>query len=261
MSRNPNLIANYAIRNQTKSPGVRQQIEQYKNSTSNTTIDFNRTLYIIWSGTNNYYFNKTLTTSDTVQSIFDCLDLLITFGGQNFVIINEPPFDRFPGFRNKSETNATKYLYLDHNKILSEKFSQNYSSSTTKLNVRLFDSYTFISNIMDNYENYGFENLNSCWDSINNSTIQTLCSNATQRMFCDEYHLTSHMQSLVAEELNRFLLIQSTNISSSTSTSISSSTSTSTSSSRSTSTSSSRSTKLTFNLFLLLPLFFLINKI
>ena len=99
MSRNPNLIANYAIRNQTKSPGVRQQIEQYKNSTSNTTIDFNRTLYIIWSGTNNYYFNKTLTTSDTVQSIFDCLDLLITFGGQNFVIINEPPFDRFPSLK------------------------------------------------------------------------------------------------------------------------------------------------------------------
>jgi hypothetical protein len=69
MSRNPNLIANYTIRNNTKSPGVRQQIEQYINSTNNKIIDFDQTLYVIWAGTNNYFFNKTLTTLDTVQSI------------------------------------------------------------------------------------------------------------------------------------------------------------------------------------------------
>jgi phospholipase/lecithinase/hemolysin len=74
MSRSPNLIANYAIRSNTKSPGVRQQIAQYINSTNNKIIDFDRTLYVIWTGTNNYFFNKSLTTSDTVQSIIDCLN-------------------------------------------------------------------------------------------------------------------------------------------------------------------------------------------
>jgi thermolabile hemolysin len=200
MSRNPNLIANYTIRNNTKSPGVRQQIAQYINSTNNKTIDFDRILYVIWAGTNNYFFNKTLTTLDTVQSIIDCLNLLIIFGGRHFAIINEPPFDRFPAFRNKSETNATKQLYVDHNTILATQFNENYSPSTSRLHIRLFDSYSFISNIMENYTNYGFENLDSCWDTITNSTVQVLCQNITKRMFCDEYHFTSQMQSFIAEE-------------------------------------------------------------
>jgi hypothetical protein len=38
---------------------------------SSKNIDSDRTLYMIWSGTNNYYFNATLTTLDTVQSIID----------------------------------------------------------------------------------------------------------------------------------------------------------------------------------------------
>jgi phospholipase/lecithinase/hemolysin len=207
MSRNPNLIANYIIRSNTKSPGVRQQIAQYINSAINKTIDFNRTLYIIWVGTNNYFFNKTLTTSDTVQSIIDCLNLLIKLGGRNLAIINEPPFDRFPAFRNKNKTNTTKQLYIDHNIILATKFNENYSSSTSGLNIRLIDSYSFISNIIENYTNYGFENLDSCWDTMTNSTVQIVCQNITKRMFCDEYHLTTQMQTFIAQEFYRVMTI------------------------------------------------------
>ncbi|UJR19546.1 hypothetical protein I4U23_022676 [Adineta vaga] len=209
MSRNPNLISNYEIRRNTKSPGVRQQIVQYINSTTNKTIDFNQTIYMIWSGTNNYYFNKNLTPSDTVQSIFNCLNLLIQFGARNLIIINEPPFDRFPAFRDKTETNLTKQLYLDHNEILLKRFSDNFSPSKTKFNIQLFDSYSFIMKIMDNYTNYGFENLDSCWDSITNSTIQIRCQDLKKRMFCDEYHFTSQMQTLVAQEFYRLLTIGS----------------------------------------------------
>ncbi|CAF0949712.1 unnamed protein product [Rotaria sordida] len=205
MSRNPNLIANYDIRSKTKSPGVRQQILQYKNSIMNQTIDFNRTLYVIWSGTNNYFFNKTLTIFDTVQSIIDCLNLLISFGGQNLVLITEPPFHRFPAFRNKNETNTTKYLYIEHNQILNMKLNEYYSSLKTQLNIQLFDSYSFISMMIDNYTQFGFENLDSCWDTISGSTVQVLCQNITKRIFCDEYHLTSKMQAIVAEEFYRFL--------------------------------------------------------
>ena len=201
MSRNPNLIENYHIRNNTKSPGVRQQIALYTNSANNQSIDFDRTLYIIWTGTNNYFFNKTLTTLDTVQSIMDCLSLLIAFGGRHLVIINEPPFDRFPAFRNKTETNATKQLYIDHNTILARQFSKNYSPSMAGRNIQLFDSYSVISNIMENYTKYGFENLNSCWDTAMGSSVQVTCLNITKRMFCDEYHFTSQMQSFIAEEL------------------------------------------------------------
>ncbi|CAF3163209.1 unnamed protein product, partial [Rotaria sp. Silwood2] len=205
MSRNPNLIANYDIRSKTKSPGVWQQILQYKNAVNNQTIDFDRTLYVIWSGTNNYFFNKTLTTLDTVQSIIDCLNALINFGGRNLVLISEPPFDRFPAFRNKNQTNTTKYLYIEHNQILTMKLHEYNSSLKTSLNIRLFDSYSFISMIIDNYAQSGFENLDSCWDTISGSTVQILCQNITKQIFCDEYHLTSKMQAMLAKEFYHFL--------------------------------------------------------
>ncbi len=110
-------------------------------------------------------------------------------------IINEPPFDRFPAFRN-----ITKQLYIDHNTILTRKFNEYYSPLNSRLHIQLFDSYSFISNIMENYTNYDFENLDNCWDTMTYSTVQIVCQNITKRMFSDEYHFTSKMQNFIAEE-------------------------------------------------------------
>ncbi|CAF1304182.1 unnamed protein product [Rotaria sp. Silwood1] len=200
MSDAPNLIANYSIRNNTKPPSVRQQISEYINTTMNESIDFDQTLYVIWVGINNYNFNKSLTPLQTVESIIKCLNQLIFFGARNLVVINEPPFDRFPAFRNKNTTNTTKYLYLQHNEILFEKINEIYLSLNSRLHIHLFDSYTFISKIINNYANYRFENLDNCWDTESNSTVIIKCQNITKRIFTDEYHLTSAMQILIAKE-------------------------------------------------------------
>ncbi|CAF1338471.1 unnamed protein product [Rotaria sordida] len=200
MGRSPNLIVDYLIRNSTIPPSVRQQIFQYISKTINETIDFDQTLYVIWVGSNNYYFNESLTPLQTVESIIKCLNLLIFFGARNLVIINEPPFDRYPGFRNKNTTNTTKYLYIQHNEILSQRINEIYLSNYSRLRIRLFDSYTFISKILDNYINYGFENLDNCWDTQSDSLVIIRCQNITKKIFTDEYHLTSVMQTLLAKE-------------------------------------------------------------
>jgi len=199
MNSNPNLVNNYSIRNNTKPPGVRQQISEYINARMNETIDFDLTLYVIWVGINNYHFNKSLTPLQTVQSIIDCLNTLILFGARNLVVINQPPFDRFPAYRNET-TNTTKVLYLMHNEILAEKINETYFSLYTRLNIRLLDIYTFISNIMDNYQDYGFENLDNCWDTESSSTVIINCQNITRRMFADEFHPTSTLHMLIAKQ-------------------------------------------------------------
>lgn len=201
MSYNPNLIANYYIRNNTKPPGVRQQISEYINAMINKTIDFDLTLYIIWAGVNNYYFNASITPLQTIQSIITCLNTLILFGGRNFIIINELPWDRFPHFRNGNTANLTKYLAIGHNLLLAKQMNDTYFSSNTRLNIHLFDSYTFVSKVLDNYTAYGFENLDNCWDTDSNSTVIIKCSNTTKRIFIDEYHFTSAMHRLLAKEL------------------------------------------------------------
>ncbi len=199
MGYNTNLNGNYSIRNSTKPPGVRQQISDYINSTMNKTIDFDRTLYVIWIGINNYYYDPSLTPLQTVESIIECSNQLIFFGTRNLVIINEPPFDRFPAYRNET-TNTTKILYQMHNQILAEKLNETYFSLHTRLNIHLLDIYTFISTILDNYTAYGFENLDNCWDTESSSTVIIKCQNITQRLFADELHPTSALHTLIAKE-------------------------------------------------------------
>jgi thermolabile hemolysin len=209
MNRAPNLVDNYAIRSKTKSIGVRQQILGYIGSVTNQSIDFDRTLYTIWTGTNNYPFNRSLTVADTVQSITQCADLLVEFGARNLILINEPPFDRFPQYQGKNNTNVTQQLFINHNALLAAKIKEKYPASTKSGNIRLFDSHSFVLKVIQNYTSYGFENLASCWDTITGSKIQVLCPDITKRMFCDEYHFTSKMQTLIAEELHRFLTFDS----------------------------------------------------
>ncbi len=200
MGYNTNIISgNYSIRNNTKPPGVRQQIGDYINSTMNKTIDFDRTLYVIWIGINNYYYDPSLTPLQTVESIIECSNQLIFFGTRNLVIINEPPFDRFPAYRNET-TNTTKILYQMHNQILAEKLNETYFSLHTRLNIHLLDIYTFISTILDNYTAYGFENLDNCWDTESSSTVIIKCQNITRRLFADEFHPTSALHTLIAKE-------------------------------------------------------------
>ena len=210
MSRAPNLVDNYAIRSKTKSIGVRQQVLGYIYSARSQSIDFDGTLYAIWTGTNNYPANRSLSVATTIQSIIQCASLLIEFGARNLILINEPPFDRFPQYQGKNDTNATQQLFINHNVLLAAKIKEKYPASNTSLNIRLFDSHSFVLKVMENYSSsYGFENLASCWDSISGSKIRVLCPDITRQMFCDEYHFSSKMQTLIAEELYRFLSFES----------------------------------------------------
>lgn len=206
MGQNPNLANNYSDRNRTQAPGVRQQIAQYISSKINKSIDFDRTLYSMWVGMNNYMFNTSLTPSDTIQSLLECLNLLIIFGARHVMVFNESPYDRFPEFRNTTMINATKALYLKHNEILAQKMNDIFLSSNTRLNIRLFDSCGAISRILNNYASYGFENLDSCWDTKSQTTVIVRCENITKRVFADEYHLTSAAQTLLAKELYNDLM-------------------------------------------------------
>ena len=200
MGYNTNIISgNYSIRNSTKPPGVRQQINDYINLTLHQTIDFDRTLYVIWIGINNYYYDPSLTPLENVESIIGCINQLLFFGVRNLVIINQPPFDRFPAYKSDT-TNASKILFQTHNQILADKLNETYFSLHTRLNIRLLDIYTFISKIMDNYTAYGFENLDSCWDMESNTTVIINCQNISRRLFADDFHPTSALHTFIAKE-------------------------------------------------------------
>ncbi|CAF0977510.1 unnamed protein product [Adineta ricciae] len=79
---NTNIKGNYSLRNNAKPPGVRQQITTYVNLSLNENIDFDRTLYIVWIGINNYFYDPTLTPLQTVESMMESIYVLVNFGSR-----------------------------------------------------------------------------------------------------------------------------------------------------------------------------------
>ncbi|CAF1639659.1 unnamed protein product, partial [Adineta ricciae] len=98
-------------------------------------------------------------------------------------------------------TNSTKLIYIQHNEILANKINETYLSIPTRLNIRLFDCYTFMSKILNDYLAYGFESLDNCWDTESGPTVIVNCKDITKRIFADEFHLTSTLQSLIAKQV------------------------------------------------------------
>ena len=84
--------------------------------------------------------------------------------------------------------------------------NESYFSSNTRLKIRLFDTYSLISNILTNYLSYGFENLDYCWDiDSSSSTVVVRCTNLSRHVFTDQSHFTSAMQMFIAKEFFTYL--------------------------------------------------------
>ncbi|UJR11006.1 hypothetical protein I4U23_015190 [Adineta vaga] len=211
MGYNPNIKENYSFRSNAKPPGVRQQIDTYINLSINQNIDFDRTLYVVWIGINNYFYAPNITPLETVESMMESINILVFFGVRNLLIFNQPPFDRFPPYQSET-TNETKLLYLQHNEILANKLNHTYFTLHSRLNIRLFDCYTFMSKIINDYKLYGFENLDKCWDTESSSTVLIQCNDIKKRIFADEFHLTTAMQTLIAKQV--YLVLGGSNVSS-----------------------------------------------
>ncbi|CAF4799717.1 unnamed protein product [Rotaria sp. Silwood2] len=69
----------------------------YKNTTHSRKINYHRTLYVIWIGQNDYYFNLALAfaPSIVVQSIINGINDLIKIGAKHILIINLLPFEAY----------------------------------------------------------------------------------------------------------------------------------------------------------------------
>lgn len=207
---------------------VREQISKYIASNSIKTLDFDRTLYIIWAGINNYALNKTSTVFDTIESLDSCLKELVFIGAKNFVIFNLPTAKLLPYYQNGTGHEKASIINStdEHNTNLSLKYNSAYSSVHTQLNIKLllFDVASFVSKVINNSTYYNFDNHTntSYWTVYENGTASHGSNpslNLTNTIFYDPFHFTSAMHKLIAQELYTFLGGTTTSTTTSTSTS------------------------------------------
>lgn len=191
----------------TVVPGVRQQIMIYKNMTDLTKINFARAIYAVWVDGNDYYFNSALSPSTVVNSIINGIKDLINIGATNFLIVNQSPLQAFPSLIPLNMSDYLLSLSLIHNSNLSNSI-QTLQSNYTNLSFYLFDVYSLISNILLNSSAYGINNTQNCWYTFTNATIP-LCTTPDSYLFIDEYHFTTHVHQIIADNAKQLLVTSS----------------------------------------------------
>ncbi|CAF3114343.1 unnamed protein product [Rotaria sp. Silwood2] len=157
-----NLVRGSTIFNLTV-PGIRQQITKYKNNIHSRKINYHRTLYVIWIGQNDYYFDLALALAPSivVQSIINGINDLIKIGAKHILIINLLPFEAYSALAVFYVPDLLKKLTLDHNNNLlnSVRLLQ---AKHSKISFEIFDLYSLISNILMNIKAYGISSMNKC---------------------------------------------------------------------------------------------------
>ncbi|CAF3603172.1 unnamed protein product [Adineta steineri] len=182
-------------------PGVRQQIEMYKNATNISMIDFDRTIYIIWVGGNDYFFNIYLRPSAVVNSLMNGIHDLSQIGAKHFLIVNQSPIQAYPSAISFNMNSYMNALTLAHNHNLSNSI-ESFQMKYLRISMYLFDVYSLIVNILNNTSAYGITNTRNCWNTLSNINI-TLCTNPENYIFIDEYHFTTRIHQLIADNVRQ----------------------------------------------------------
>jgi len=199
-----NFVQGLTKLNTLAVPGVRQQIAMYLNDSSNSTIDFTRTLYIIWAGGNDLVYNSSLTISSIVNSLMNGIRDLLAVGAKNFLIFNQPPVQAFPYFSRLNRTAVFTALTIQANTYINTSITA-IQNNNTNTSIQIFDVNALITTILAN-QSIPFSNtVAKCWDSSNLTSVTILCNDPSTYVFIDNFHFTSTVHQLIANALSPFL--------------------------------------------------------
>jgi phospholipase/lecithinase/hemolysin len=194
------LIQGYTASDTKPVPGIRQQILIYLNETNKLNRKFARTLYVIWAGGNDYYFNKTLSPSTVVDSILNGAKDLLKIGVKHLLIVNQSPVQTMPFVQTQEQVVYYTQRATYHNNNLSIGITK-LDYNRQEISLYLFDIYSLILKII---ANNSLNTKDNCWNTVN-GTILILCSNPESYVYIDQYHFTARMHELIGNSARQFI--------------------------------------------------------
>jgi phospholipase/lecithinase/hemolysin len=197
------LVQGYTASDTKPVPGVRQQILIYLNETNTANMNFARTLYVIWVGGNNYYFNQTISPSTVAASILNGVKDLLHIGVKHLLIVNQSPVEAMPFIRTPEQAVYYRERTTYHNNNLSIGISK-LVYNRQEVSLYLFDVYSFVLKIIANDSHYSFNVKDNCWNILNGN-VTILCSNPESYVYIDQYHFTTRMHQLIGDAARQFI--------------------------------------------------------
>ncbi len=162
--------------------------------------------------------NDLISYGRSVDSIIgsetDGINQLIKFGAKNILLVNLPDISRAPMFAFRNDGASIKAQINQFNQRLEELVSTIQKIYGKSVNIQLFDAHTYLNNLINNPQKYGFTNITqSCLDIKVNTLAnyfihlfpRSECTNADAYIFWDLLHPTSYVHKLMAESATKFI--------------------------------------------------------
>jgi outer membrane lipase/esterase len=200
-----NLVQGYAQGNTVPVPGMRQQIQLYLNNTNVNSIDFARTLYILWGGGNDFIFNMNLYPNVIAASLLSSAQALLDIGAKNILVFNQVPVQYFPF--SKPFGIPELFIYLtDEGNLHISNLTESMQLDNPQASLNIFDIHSLVLNILTENSTYFTNTVDNCWLNFNATTVVQLCPDPDKYFFVDTLHLTTRAHGLVADAIRPFLL-------------------------------------------------------
>jgi len=200
-----NFIQGYAKFNSIPVPGVRQQVGIYLNGTRLNRIDFERTLYILWAGGNDFANNPTLAPPAIIASLLNSVKDLLAVGAKHILVFNALPIQSIPASSGLAPPPTLSYLTGLFNTALTADLAT-IQQNNTQATLNIFDINSLVTKVVASNSGYFTNTTTNCWNSVNANTIIKLCSNPEKYVFLDLQHFTSRAAELIADAVRQFLL-------------------------------------------------------
>lgn len=190
-------------------PGVAQQVSEFL-SKENTLVDIDSSLFIVFGGFNDIFFNSNLTAVQIAAALSRSLTTLVNVGARHFLLLNyydasAIPYDQFADSTMKDKLTTFSLDFGRQVATLTEGYRQqlagDYSdSSATYVDLMpLFDHFYFYGEPSDyGYDTFGAYGscLVGAYDEVANGT---LCADPERSVFWDEYHPSSTTHRHIAD--------------------------------------------------------------
>ncbi|KAH7145375.1 putative lysophospholipase A [Dactylonectria estremocensis] len=185
-----------------------------------TQMDKSKALVAIWIGINDisdsklYDVNLPELYDSMIEFMFESsVKPLYKAGYHNYLFINLPPIHRSPSYVNKAQPSLNATMIEWWNSRLSKyssQFFRDHKSATTLV----YDSFSFLNNVLDNPSNYEITNTSSFCPGYNNETVLKDpgvfgCTPLDSYFWYNSGHLSSHVHKLMAKDLVGYLKAES----------------------------------------------------
>jgi phospholipase/lecithinase/hemolysin len=180
-------------------PGVFQQVGLFTQPfiSANQKVDPNA-LYTVSGGANDYLFPQ---SNDSIQpkpfdNILQSVSLLAAAGAKNIVVLNLPDLGQIPAAKidNRNPVSLSQST-IEFNSALAA--GLNTLSQNSQLNIVSVDVNSLVKQITTNKQQFGLTNVT---DACLNVTAQTVCADPNKYLYWDDFHPTTAVDKLVADQ-------------------------------------------------------------